>query len=91
MPNVDPVLKLEEFKHHQNNFSLHFFENFIGKLYRTTKAYVACMEAHPKEFGELSMKLRAIEDLRSLEAQSKLHEAYKMMHEFADGNYDLCK
>jgi hypothetical protein len=101
MANKDPLLTLEEFTGkgprgnpgRRNNFHLHFQgepgKHWMGDIYRKNVPYRECMRARGKEFANLARWLQQQDDKYSPEYIEKLYEAYKLMHPFAESNWQM--
>ncbi|MFA6519626.1 MAG: hypothetical protein WCT41_02265 [Candidatus Paceibacterota bacterium] len=92
MANRDPVLSFGRFLREKNSFGGFFVKDpertILGTTYLKNPAYIACLAAEPR-FVALAAELRETKNVESEEYLRKLHAAYRLMHPYAEGNYQL--
>lgn len=82
------LLSIEDFVLVKNNFNLHFVNNFVGHIYREQQAYKKCFRNNP-DFCKLAVYLIARGCHPSCLYITLLYEAYKMMHTYAESNWEM--
>jgi hypothetical protein len=70
---------INEFVNNQNNFYLHFFDNFIGDAYRTREVYARFREINPVELRRLQTEVtHSVKEKKPLPVE-ELFNAYFLM------------
>lgn len=96
LSETEYFLSYENFLTCQNNFRLHFIDNWAGNIYRAQSAFQKCMKTRKNNscakpnFPKLVLQLTAYySEKNSDEYLGKLYQAYKMMRPFAQSNWEM--